>query len=414
METTVKKLVNEKHVQLLVLLCSISYMISYITRVNYSAVLVEIIESEGLAKTVASFPLTGLFITYGVGQLISGVLGDRFSPEKLVLSGLLITAGMNFLMPMTSSPVLMTVIWCVNGFAQALMWPPIVKILTTYITKEMYKKYIVFIGYGGSLGTIAVYLLSPLVIRLSGWKALFLVCALLAVIMALVWIRSVNAIEKKARDTIIVQTQEEVKYAVSHGPLPRTAVVLLIAIVIATALQGVLRDGISTWMPTYITDTFHLASTVSILTGVALPIFSMCVSGTASYINRRLITNEAACSAIYFGICVLTSFVLCMGTDASPALSVAMLAIANAVTHGINLMFTCMVIPSFEKFGKTSTITGIINSSTYVGSALSTYGIALITENFGWGGTMIAWCAISVLGVITCLGMKGRLQRFKA
>ena len=43
--------------------------------------------------------LTGSFITYGTGQIISGVLGDRISPKKLVSRGLLVTVLMNVLLP---------------------------------------------------------------------------------------------------------------------------------------------------------------------------------------------------------------------------------------------------------------------------------------------------------------------------
>ena len=44
---------------------------------------------------------------------------------------------------------------------------------------------------------------------------------------------------------------------------------MLAIIMLAIMMQGILRDGITTWMPSYISETFHLASSVSILTGIA-------------------------------------------------------------------------------------------------------------------------------------------------
>ena len=147
MNTTVKKITQKKYIRALVFMCSLAYFVSYLTRINYSAVLVEIMKSEGYLKPAASIPLTGLFIVYGVGQLISGVLGDKFSPEKIVFCGLLITSAMNILLPfVSSSVVLMTVTWSINGFAQALMWPPLVKIMARYLTKDDYSLNIVYIG----------------------------------------------------------------------------------------------------------------------------------------------------------------------------------------------------------------------------------------------------------------------------
>mgnify|MGYP003303755188 CR=1 FL=1 len=45
-------------------------------------------------------------------------------------------------------------------------------------------------------------------------------------------------------------------------------------------------------------------------------------------------------------------------------------------------MYTSIAVSKFERFGKTSFVTGAINSSVYIGSAVSTYGIAAINENF--------------------------------
>ena len=72
-----KKITNKKKIFWLVVLCSIVYVISYVTRINYAAVLVEVVDSEGYSKVAASMALTGLFITYAVGQLLNGYLGDK-------------------------------------------------------------------------------------------------------------------------------------------------------------------------------------------------------------------------------------------------------------------------------------------------------------------------------------------------
>ncbi|MBQ8815546.1 MAG: hypothetical protein IJZ85_13735 [Lachnospiraceae bacterium] len=45
---------------------------------------------------------------------------------------------------------------------------------------------------------------------------------------------------------------------------------------------------------------------------------------------------------------------------------------------------------------------GALNSCTYVGSAISTYGIALISESAGWKVTAFIWFIIAVLGTVLC------------
>ena len=51
---------------------------------DHPAALAEIVHSMGITKEQGSFAVTGMFITYGVGQIISGVMGDKYSQKKLI------------------------------------------------------------------------------------------------------------------------------------------------------------------------------------------------------------------------------------------------------------------------------------------------------------------------------------------
>lgn len=411
MTSTVKKLKDKKYIFYLVFLCAVIYFVSYVTRINYSAVLVEIMKSEGYTKTAASVPLTGLFIVYGIGQLISGVLGDRFSPEKIIFTGLIITAAMNTLVPFASSTLIMTVIWSINGFAQALMWPPLVKILTKHLSRDDYTLNIVYIHFGSSLGTIFVYAASPVIISLSSWRFVFFSAAILAVIVAVIWIVSVFRIEKHTE--LVEDNTAEVTSATdtSKANFTHAAIILLSLIMAANIFQGLLRDGISTWMPTYMSDTFGFDSSSAILTGVALPVATMIVSKFTTAIYRKVFRNEAKCTTLFFAICTASCLVLCLAQGSNPVLSTVMLMVASAATHAINFVYTSIAVSKFERFGKTSFITGAINSSVYIGSALSTYGIAAVTTHFGWSGTMITWFSASVIGLILCIVTISRFKK---
>lgn len=407
----IKKLNKREGIPFIIALCSVVYLVSYLARLSFSAATVEMISAEGYSKTLIAIPLTALSAAYGLGQLLSGYLGDKISPEKMIFTGLLISSAMNLAIPFTPSITLMTVIWCINGFAQAMMWPPIVKILSTCFSPARYRKYIVFIGYGSSVGTIIIYLFAPLAISLSGWKTVFFFASAFCLVFSVVWIKNIYKAEKNLNGDLSVGTAS--CDAANKKPFHRFAVLLLSLIVFSVAMQGILRDGIATWMPTYITEVFKVESTVSILTGVALPTFSIFIMWFSAFIFRRFITNESLCAAMFFGICGLSVGVLCIAQNKSAILSVLMLMVANAATHGVNLMYTSMVVPNFAPYSKTSLVTGVINSATYVGSALSTYGVALISDLFGWTGTIISWFIVSVAGAVLSLLSVTSLNRLK-
>ena len=89
-----RKLESKREVSTFTLLLTITYMVSYMTRTNFAAIVSEITESTGFSKSVLAVPLIGTFIAYGCGQLISGFFGDKISPKKLVSIGLLVSSVM--------------------------------------------------------------------------------------------------------------------------------------------------------------------------------------------------------------------------------------------------------------------------------------------------------------------------------
>lgn len=95
----------------------------------------------------------------------------------------------------------------------------------------------------------------------------------------------------------------------------------------------------------------------------------------------------------------------------SPIISIALSALLTGCMHGVNWLVTCMMPPKFEKYGKISFMSGLLNSFTYVGSAISVYGIAVFSENMGRNATLLMWTAIAFAGTVLCLllGAKKKL-----
>lgn len=394
------KITDRKKIIIATSLFMAVYFISYLTRLNYNAVLAEMTANGGFTKAEASLPLTGLFVAYGFGQLVSGYLGDRIQPKRIIFAGLLITTAMNLVMPFCAGIGIMTAVWSVNGFAQAMIWPPLVKIMTAVFTPDEYKKACVRVSWSSSLGTIAVYLLAPVCIALSGWRAIFIICGLLAAVTAFVWFSGCSKIEKQ---TGVLHISEKAAEGPENNRFTPAVIVLMVTIMLAVAMQGLLRDGLTSWMPVYISDAFGISSSISILTGVVLPVFSIISFQATSFFNRKVIKNEMTCAACIFALGTVCAAALYFAAYKQPALAVAMFALVTGCMHGVNLILIGMLPPHFEKYGKVSFISGLFNSSTYIGSAASIYGVALITENFGWHKTMKIWLAAAAVGTLLCV-----------
>ena len=377
-----------------------AYMVSYLTRINFGAIIVEMVDSTGFSRSELSIAITAAFFTYGAGQLLSGWIGDRIQPRTVVLIGLLVTSVINLVIPFCSGIALIVVLWGVNGLAQAFMWPPMVRLNSYLFDSDEYSRASVRISWGSSGGTILLYLVSPLIITVLNWKFVFWIAGALGLIMSFVWLRLCCRIDP----------EREVKRAGSASsgsaektPLGFPFLLMLLMIMLAIICQGVLRDGVATWMPSFISETYDLSNQISILTGVLLPIFSIGCLQLSSLINRRLVKNPITLGGVLFAVSTLSALALYLFNGASPAVSVLFSALLNACAHGINLMLIVMTPPVFKKRGTVSLMSGVLNACTYIGASISTYGIAYISEKSGWGSTLLMWVLLAALGTALCI-----------
>ena len=375
----------------LTVLFTVTYMVSYMTRINFGAIVAEMESATQISRSLLSMALTGSFATYGAGQIVSGVCGDRLSPKKLVSCGLIVTVLMNVLLPLCRSPWQMLAVWCVNGFAQAFLWPPLVVLMATLLSEDDYRKAVVKVSWGSSLGTIAIYLTAPLVISALGWKWVFRLSALCGAGMVVVWNRYACEIERKT-----------VPAARTKGAGRALFTPLMFAVMAAIVLMGMLRDGVTTWMPSYISEVYHFENVISILTGVVLPVFGILCFQAASGLYRRVFPNPVLCAGAIFGVGAASALALFLLSGRSAACSVLFSALLTGCMHGINLILVSMIPSYFKKYGNVSTVSGVLNSCTYIGSALSAYGVAVLSENLGWHVTLLIWTLVAIAGTAVC------------
>lgn len=404
------KLTGRQQVRNFIWLCTLVYFTSYLSRINLSATLVEVVNSGFAAKNIAALALTVCSVTYGAGQVISGWLGDRFKPQNVISLGFLITGCVNLLVGFLPNDRLLIPLWAINGFAQSLMWPPLVAIMAANLNYEDYEKACVRVSWGSSFGTIAVYLLAPIVIRFLNVRWVFFLCAAGVMGMLLCWRIKFDynyavPIPEKKQDP-----QKDTAAAAFCPKIP----LLMASIFLCIVLQGFLRDGVTSWTPSYISDIFHLSSSASILSGVVLPLFSILCFYLASIVHQQFFKNELLCSGIIFGVGCLAAVALFLFDGANIVLSLLCLALLAGSMHGINLILLCIVPPYFAKRGHVSLVSGILNAGTYVGSAVSAYGTALFSEAFGWKNTILLWAVVALLGTILCLSLKKKWSAFKA
>lgn len=389
-------------------LLSLLYFASYVTRINFAAVMQEIITDLGYAKSVLSVVTVGLSITYGAGQIVNGWIGDKVKPQNLILCGLSVATLINLIFPLFSfSVTAMTVLWAVNGFAQAMMWPPIVKILVGCTTEEEYGYAVVRISWGSSIGTIFVYLVAPLVITLFSWEAVFITSAVIGLSVTVFWYFMRNKVGEKK-----TEKSETLAPAPTKFTFPKAAIFPIVFIALGIIFQGMLRDGVTNWMPTYLAEVFDFGNSTSILCTVLLAVFSIISFSVAGAVYKKFFKNEVFCGGVIFALASVFAGLMFLFFEAGAAFSILCMSVLTGAMHGVNLMLITHVPKRFKKYGNISTISGAINSCTYIGSAIFTYAIAVFAEALGWQATVGIWVLIALLGTACCLIAYKPWQKF--
>ena len=396
----------------IVALCTIAYFASYFSRKTFAVVMVNMLDVGVIDRDVAGLVGMALFIFYGAGQLISGYMGDKLPPKYLMFSGLMVSALCNLLLPIVPNQYLMIPIWAVNGFAQALLWPPIVRILSDSLSHEKYVSANVIVTCGAHVSTIVLYLYAPLCIKWWSYKAVFFSSTVFCLVVGAIFISAMAVVlgkkETNGEQSVIAPRAELVEGSVWQV-FSRSGILPLF---ICIAVMGFLRDGIESWLPTLYSEAFGRDSSESILVSVALPIFSIISVFIVKIIHKgKVFNNEARGAGILFviSIALCIPFACLIGVEQTAARVICLLlaGIISACMHSTNFLLISCMPGRFAGTGKASTVGGFCNAFTYVGAAASMYGIALVSEAFGWRTTVISWIVILVIGVIfACLAFK--------
>lgn len=404
---------------LLCMLLSMVYFTSYLTRLNFAAVTAEL-TAEGtgiLTKTEAGTITMALFITYAVGQIVSGAMSDHFRPERVIAAGFLLAMGCNVLMPFAAGKTAwMVAIWGVNGFAQAFFWPPMVKLMSTYYDEAGYAHCNWAVSVAAHLSTIVIYIAVAGCVKFLNWQSAFFGAAILAALALTIFLVGFSVFRRSAVPLSGIGVISSSKEAAKDTARPRLFPLFLstgtVFIMVAIMAQGFLKDGVQNWLPNFFTEVFTFSSSGAILSNTVLPIFNIVVVSLATVLYQKVFRHELRESLVFFGAVVVCSILLALLMGKSAVLCLILAAMITGCAHGINLMLISFVPRRFAGTGKVSLVSGILNSCTYVGSAASSYGVAAVATRLGWRFAVLSWGAVALVGILVCLLAYRRWGRF--
>ena len=421
LETMKKQLSSyEKKSWQLVILCLIAYTVVYIGKKNLNVCLPDMIASGICDKTQGGTIGTCFLALYAAGQFINGWLGEKVQPRFMIAGGLFLAGIMNILMATAQNSIMLMIIWGACGFCCSMLWPPIIRAVSTWTTPEISQASAASLSVTIPVGTILADLVCAAALKVSGWRAAFVVCGTILVVVSVGLYISFLTLKQHTSDKPAEITSESEEKS-APKTVAHAGVKLFCAGIVFTGFaiifNGMIKDGLDLWIPTVLTEQFVLDAEIVAVIVTVLPILNIVGVYFAKFLFSKFNMTELGCTALMFAIstAALGVVLLMMQTSATGLLTAIivtlLLAFSSASMLGANTMILTFIPLHFAKIGRASFLSGTLNCFSYAAAAVSSIAIGAVSEVFSWKGVFVAFVAAALLGAIFSFVGKGALDK---
>ena len=380
-------------------LCAAAYLICYMGRLNISVASPLLTENGYLSEETVGVMGSVFFFVYAVGRIVNGMIGDRLPARFMIALGLSVSAMANIAVGFFPPRVLCILLWGVNGWFLSMLWGEALRAVTQGNKSEAERKrgaMVMSLSVGGAsfLG-IAV----PLLFTDVGVEYMFFVPGMLLLAAAV----SVAVFLPREDGGEIAVKQEKL-------PLDREAKRSIAVLIVPSVAHGVIKENAMLWAPLFFTQMYGLD-----IKAAAIYIF---ISPAAALLSRLIFPlfyrlcgdNERIAAAI--------SFVICASASASflwkemPAwLAAVMIGIIMICASFVNACFLSVFPSSFARFGRVSSVSGVMDLASYMGAAAGSLSFGFLAAAIGYRAIMYVWGVISAVSFVICFAAAKRRAR---
>ena len=418
--------------------CFIGYTVFYLCKKNIAVALPGIMDEFGYSATELGLLGSSLYLTYGIGKFVNGVLADGSDVRKFLPTALLMTAFANILFALAPNVIgalglsakifamvllwTLAFFWGVSGWFQSAGFPAVAKSLTYwYSNSERGTKWSLW-SCSHQTGTFLSFILAGHIAAHYGWRAAFLVPGCLAIITAL-WLfdrlrdrpqsMGLPDIEIYRNEPVKQKSDEDkkeeddityVEIFKKHILYNKTIWMLAIAYVFVY----IIRFGAEDWMIMYLTKAkpnISLSDATNMI--ASLPLVGICGTVCAGVISDKLFKGKRAPVNLLYLVGVIIS-IIALKFNTINSLNYVIIGLLGAFTYGPQMMIggLCAVESSSKKVASAATgFTGIFG---YVGAFLSATGTGFLVDKLGkngvenWNGAIYFWLASGIICLIIC------------
>src|SRR3954465_5749333 len=296
------------------------YTSFYMCRYNLSLSNRAISAEFGFSKADMGTIITVSLLAYAFGQVVNGLLTDRFGGKRAMLIGAAGTIVMNVLFGVASFWGLLglfVAIRGVDGYMQAFGAPGMIKVNAAWFRKNERGRFAGIFGFMIKLGRFGIFTLGPAL--LAGflflgmwripplhWRWLFWIPALITTVIAILMAIFVKDTPEEVGFPPVNPQEEtggEVRATISEVFMRIASNPVVWVIALAYACTGAVRQGIDQWFPRFMQEAHHVdfKSAQFQILGAAIPVVASAGSLISGVISNKIFRGRRApvASALY-------------------------------------------------------------------------------------------------------------------
>jgi len=413
-DITLKKF--KKHAWLVLLSFGFMYLFFYNGRQNINLVMTVMAEDLGSSTTALGVVSSALFWCYAFGQLINGRLGAFFGYKRFMLVGVIASAVLNVVISFQHSIPVIAVLWGLNGFFQSMVWSNGLGVINKWWPSKKRGFATGLTTFFSGMAQVTTYLSVLLCLQLNpewSWRAAFrfpMLPLILSVIAFVLFFKNspsdagLDELEEK-EDSSGAELEKIIKskgYFYPYKLLFSEPKVLIFCLI--SAIAGVGRYGLLTWVPTYFTEQLGLTIKDGIFSSILLPFGQACAMFIFPVITDKLLKGKREPMLIIASVVTICGLIVFSFINNQLGASLMLFVL------GVFAMVTGVIWAIAGDIGGkalSSTVIGVFDWAVYMGAAIQATMFGYVKDHFGWPAIFIIIAVLYViLLVLTLLARK--------
>ena len=377
------------------IICFIVYLACYATK-SLLSVNSPFMIRDGYDSVAIGAMSSIYFLCYGAGQLFVGFIGDKIKLKYMLLMGLGVAGGACFTFVALNSIVVKSIAWGICGFGLSFLYAPLVKSVSDHLEGKQAETCMVLLNFASILGSTVAGLFGAL----GNWKVSTVIFASLLAFLAV--------------STFVFYLFFDRKFPVLKGPksggnesmplkqftgywLKNGAV----AFILISAIQGIAKNSITFWIPTYISDFLGFDPKISSIIFSVMTLISAANQIIAIWLYHMM--KDKIIRVVRFSFLLSTLCFLLLIPIHNAYANLVILLLAKSGYSWAGTMIWTFYCRGFKNVNRVAFVVGFLDFISYVFSAISSLLFSEAIIKIGWIYLIVIWAGIMLAGILSTL-----------